>query len=47
MKKIRAIKGTFHVRMVMIKDRSCKDLTEAEEISSLSIVFLYFVALFT
>jgi len=32
LKKIRAIKGAFHVRMVMIKDRSSKDLTEAEEI---------------
>ena len=26
------IKGTFHARMDMIKDRNCKDLTEAEEI---------------
>ena len=26
------IKGTFHVKMGMIKDRSSKDLTEAEEI---------------
>ena len=34
MKKIRAIKGTFHVRMGMIKDRSYKDLTEAEEIKN-------------
>ena len=25
-------KGTFHARMGMIKDRNCKDLTEAEEI---------------
>ena len=31
-KKIRDTKGTFHVRMVMIKDRNGKDLTEAEEI---------------
>ena len=26
------IKGKFHARMDMIKDRNCKDLTEAEEI---------------
>ena len=26
------IKGTFHARMGMIKDRNDKDLTEAEEI---------------
>ena len=31
-KKIRDTKGTFHVRMGMIKDRNVKDLTEAEEI---------------
>ena len=29
-KKIRDTKGTFHVRMGMIKDRNVKDLTEAE-----------------
>ena len=31
-KKTRVIKGTFHARMDMIKDRNGKDLTEAEEI---------------
>ena len=31
-KKIRDIKGTFHVKMGTIKDRNSKDLTEAEEI---------------
>ena len=31
-KKIGNIKGTFHARMGTIKDRSGKDLTEAEEI---------------
>ena len=31
-KKIRETKGTFHVKMGTIKDRSSKDLTEAEEI---------------
>ena len=31
-KKIGDIKGTFHARMGMIKNRTCKDLTEAEEI---------------
>ena len=31
-KTIGDIKGTFHVRMGMIKDRNCKDLTGAEEI---------------
>ena len=30
--KIRDIKRTFHVGMGMIKDRSGKDLTKAEEI---------------
>ena len=32
LKKIGDIKGTFHARMGMIKDRNGKDLTEAEEI---------------
>ena len=31
-KKTRVIKGTFHARMDMIKDRNGKNLTEAEEI---------------
>ena len=31
-KKIGNIKGTFHARMGMIKDRNGKDLTQAEEI---------------
>ena len=31
-KKIGDTKGTFHAKMVMIKDRNFKDLTEAEEI---------------
>ena len=31
-KKIEEIKETFHTRMGMMKDRSSKDLTEAEEI---------------
>ena len=31
-KKIGSIKGTFHARMGMKKDRNCKELTEAEEI---------------
>ena len=31
-KKIGDIKGTFHARTGMIKDRNGKDLTEAEEI---------------
>ena len=31
-KKIRDTKGTFHVKMGMIKDRNGKDLTKAEEI---------------
>ena len=31
-KTIRDCKGTFHARMSKIKDRNCKDLTEAEEI---------------
>ena len=32
MKKIRDIKGTFHAKMVSIKDRNGRDLTEAEDI---------------
>ena len=31
-KKMGGIKGTFHARMGMIKDRNGKDLTEAEDI---------------
>ena len=31
-KKTGDIKGTFHARISTIKDRNCKDLTEAEEI---------------
>ena len=31
-KKIGDIKGTFHARMGLIKDRNSKDLTEADEI---------------
>ena len=31
-KKIRDTKGTLHAKMGSIKDRSCKNLTEAEEI---------------
>ena len=31
-KKIKDIKGTFHVRKGTIKDQNGKDLTEAEEI---------------
>ena len=30
-KKIGDIKGTFHARIVTIKDRNGKDLTEAED----------------
>ena len=33
-KKIGDIKGTFHARMGMIKDRSGMDLTEAEDIKT-------------
>ena len=31
-KKIRDTKGTFHAKMVLIKDRNGMDLTEAEDI---------------
>ena len=31
-KKIRDVKGTFHAKMVTIKDRNGMDLTEAEDI---------------
>ena len=31
-KKIEDIKGTFHPKMSMIKDRNGKDLTESEEV---------------
>ena len=34
-KKIGDIKGTFHARMGMIKDRNRKDLTETEEIKKM------------
>ena len=35
-KKIRDTKGTFHAKMVLIKDRNGMDLTEAENIKRLS-----------
>ena len=31
-KKIRDTKGTFHAKMGSIKDRNCRELTEAEDI---------------
>ena len=31
-KKIRDNKGTFHAKMGLIKDRNCRDLSEAEDI---------------
>ena len=31
-KKIRDTKGTFHEKMGSIKDRNCRDLTEAEDV---------------
>ena len=31
-KKIRDSKGTFHAKMGTIKDRNCKEITEAEDI---------------
>ena len=31
-KKIRDTKGTFHAKMGSIKDRNCRDLTEADDI---------------
>ena len=33
-KKIRDTKGTFHAKMVSIKDRNGMDLTEAEDIKT-------------
>ena len=33
-KKSGDIKGTFHARMDMIKDRNVKDITKAEEIKN-------------
>jgi len=32
--KIRDTKGTFHAKMVTIKDRNCMDLREAEDIKN-------------
>ena len=34
-KKIRDTKGTFHAKMVTIKDRNGMDLTEAEDIEKM------------
>ena len=34
-KKVRAIKGKFYARVGKIKDRKCKNLTEAEEIKKI------------
>jgi len=31
-KRIGYVKGIFHIRMGTIKDKNCKDLTQAEEI---------------
>ena len=31
-KKIRGTRGIFHAKMGKMKERNCKDLTEAEEI---------------
>ena len=31
-RKLEITKGTFHAKMGSIKDRNCRDLTEAEEI---------------
>ena len=33
-KKIRDTKGTFHAKMDSIKDRNCRDLTEAKDIKN-------------
>ena len=35
LKKIRDTKGTFHAKMVTIKDRNGMDLTEAEDIEKM------------
>ena len=32
-KKIKDTKGSFHIKMGLIKDRNSKDLTEAEDIN--------------
>ena len=32
LKKIRDTKGTYHAKMGTIKDRNCKEITEAEDI---------------
>ena len=32
-KKIKYIKGTFHAKMGLVKDRNGMDLTEAEEVA--------------
>ena len=32
LKKIRDTKGTFHAKVGSIKDKICRDLTEAEDI---------------
>ena len=37
-KKIRDTKGTFHAKMVTIKDRNGMDLTEAEDIKSIFLI---------
>ena len=39
-KKIRDIKGIFHANMGTIKDRNGMDLTEAEDIPLMSLIFL-------
>ena len=38
-KKIRDTKGTFYARMGMIKDRNCKDLTEARDYKEVAKIY--------
>ena len=39
-KEIRDTKGIFHAKMDLIKDRNGMDLTEAEDITLVSLIFL-------
>ena len=39
-KKMRDTKGTFHAKMGSIKDRNCRDLTEADDIKNIICVLI-------
>ena len=45
-KKIGDTKGNFHIRMGTIKDRNCRDPTEAEEVARIHRRFIQFSSVY-